>query len=49
MTDKKEMWLPSSQMTVTVDAAGNVTLIETMTMELKPMPPKPGFQPKGKP
>lgn len=50
MSEKpKEIWIPSSQMTVTVDASGNVTLIETMDMQLKPIPPRPGFQPKDKP
>lgn len=42
------MWVPKSEMTVTVDADGEVRMIETMTMELKPITPSTGFQPKPK-
>lgn len=43
--EDREIWLPTSEMSVTVDAAGNVTLIENMTMTLGKVRKPAGFVP----
>lgn len=47
MSEKKEtpkLWVPSTITEATIDASGNMTMIDKMTFELKPIA-KPGPKP----
>ena len=47
MSEKKEtpkLWVPTTHTEATIDASGNMTLVDKMTFELKPIV-KPGPKP----